>query len=38
MYLPVSATFLMVCLKAQIIESKTSLNCAGGIARNAGKQ
>lgn len=38
MYLPVSATFLIVCLKAHIMESKTSLNCAGGIARNAGKQ
>lgn len=37
-YLPVSATFLIVCLKAQMMESKTSLNCAGGIARNAGKQ
>lgn len=38
MHLPVSATFLIVCLNAQIMESKTSLNCAGGIARNAGKQ
>lgn len=37
-HLPVSATFLIVCLKAQIIESRTSLNCAGGMARKAGKQ
>ena len=35
---PVSATFLMVCLKAQMIESSTSLNCCGGMERKAGKQ
>jgi hypothetical protein len=34
---PVSATFLIVCLKAQIIESKTNLNCAAGIFKNAEK-
>ena len=32
---PVSATFRMVCLKAQITESSTSLNWAGGILKNA---
>lgn len=32
---PVSATFRIVCLNAQIIESNTSLNCTGGIARRA---
>ena len=36
--LPVCATFLMVCLNAQIIESRTSLNWGCGISSNAGKQ
>lgn len=35
---PVSATLRMVCLKAQMMESRTSLNCCGGIERKAGKQ
>lgn len=33
-----SATFLIVCLKAQTMESKTSLNCWGGIVNKAEKQ
>ncbi|KAI8422299.1 hypothetical protein MSG28_006176, partial [Choristoneura fumiferana] len=35
---PVSATLRMVCLNAQIIESRTNLNCAGGMLRKALKQ
>lgn len=35
--LPISATFLMVCLKAQMIESRTNLNWSGGISRRAEK-
>lgn len=34
---PVSATFLMVCLKAQMMESRISLNWAGAMDRKAGK-
>lgn len=34
---PVSATFLMVCLKAQMMESRTSLNWAGAMDRKAVK-
>lgn len=36
--LPVSATFLMVCLTAQMIEFSTNLNWAAGIAKRAEKQ
>lgn len=34
---PVSATFLIVCLKAQMMESRISLNWAGAMDRKAGK-
>lgn len=34
---PVSATFLMVCLKAQMMESRISLNWAGAMDRKAAK-
>lgn len=34
---PVSATFLIVCLKAQMMESSTSLNWAGAMDRKAVK-
>ena len=33
-----SATFLIVCLNAQIMLSNTSLNWAGGMLTKAGKQ
>lgn len=33
--IPISATFLMVCLNAQTMESSTSLNCWAGIDNNA---
>lgn len=32
---PVSATFLIVCLNAQMTESKINLNCSDGILRKA---
>lgn len=35
---PVSAMSLIVCLMAQMMLSMNSLNCAGGIVSNAGKQ
>ena len=35
---PISATFLIVCFKAQMTESRTSLNCGAGMFRSAGKQ
>lgn len=34
---PVSATFLIVCLKAQMMESRISLNWAGAMDRKAAK-
>lgn len=34
---PVSATFLIVCLKAQIMESRISLNWAGAMDKKAAK-
>lgn len=34
---PVSATFLIVCLKAQMMESKISLNWAGAMDKKAAK-
>ena len=34
-HIPISATFLIVCLKAQTMESSTSLNCWGGIDNRA---
>jgi len=33
--IPISATFLMVCLNAQTMESSTSLNCSAGIYKRA---